>query len=440
MLIPIWFNAGPLKMSILRLFLIAMTIPLLVQLFTGKYGRVLLTDFLMVLHVLWMIVSLSVNNPGQMVTQVGSVGMEFLGGYLVARAYIRTPEAFIGLCRCLVLLVMIMAPFAIYEALTGKPAIVQMIRAIPGVSSIQIVSIEKRLGLERVQATFAHPIHFGLFCSISVAMTFVALNGIFSTSKRFTLAILSGATGFLALSSGAFLAICLQVALIGWAWVFNRSKYRWWFLVGLFVLAYIIIDVSSNRSPIKVFMSYATFSAHNAYWRSIIFEWGMKNVWANPMYGLGLRDWVRPHYMFSGSMDNFWLVTAVRYGIPGFLFLVVGYAWAIFLIMRRNFQDDMVLSNIRRAWVFTFLGLSFTLVTVHVWASIFSFVFFMFGAGIWLITATPADGDETPQEDDGYDLKSAGRFSRFPVVKRGDAAKLPQATQAVTNRTTRKPL
>ena len=143
-------------------------------------------------------------------------------------------------------------------------------------------------------------------------------------------------------------------------------------------------------------------------------------VWANPFFGLGMNDWVRPHFMYSGSMDNFWLVMAVRFGIPGFLFLAVGYAWAIFLIMRRKFDSDVMLSNIRRAWVFTFLGLSFTLVTVHVWATIYSFVFFMFGAGIWLVTAQPGDQDpDTPVKDDQEDSTPVGRrFSRFPATPR----------------------
>ena len=429
---PIWFNAGPLKMSSLRLFLIVMLIPLMVNLFSGKYGRLILTDFLFVLHVIWMAVALYVNSPGQMVTQVGSVGMEFLGGYLVARAFIRSPEAFIALCRWIVLLVLILSPLAIYETLTGKPPIVQAIRALPGVFSIPIVDIDKRLGLERVQAVFAHPIHFGLFCSVSVAMTFVAMNGFFTGFKRFFLAIFSGATGFLALSSGAFLAICLQCALIGWSWVFRRIHWRWWLLVAMFALAYVVIDILSNRSPIKVFMSYATFSAHNAYWRSIIFEWGMKNVWANPIFGLGMNDWVRPHFMYSGSMDNFWLVMAVRFGIPGFLFLAVGYAWAIFLIMRRKFDNDFALANIRRAWVFTFLGLSFTLVTVHVWATIYSFVFFMFGAGIWLVNAQTEDQDPNTSAQDNQedDTPSGRRFSRYPVTPRASTRAEPSQTFA----------
>ncbi len=418
-----------------------MILPLLVQLVMGRFGRLLITDAFFVAHLTWVTLALAVNNPTIVVSQFGSVGVEFLGGYMVGRAYIRTSGAFFALCRWVVAIIFCLAPFAVFEALTGKPPIIEAIHALPGVGSVAVIHIDRRLGLERVQAVFAHPIHFGLFCSVGLSLAFVALRGLTSTAWRWISAVVTGATGFLGLSSGAFLAILLQVALIGWATVFSRVRARWWLLVGLFAVAYVVIDILSNRPPIRVFMSYATFSAHNAYWRGLIFEWGLanvigsaeKNIVGSPLFGLGLNDWVRPFYMYSGSMDNFWLVMAVRYGVPGFLFLAVGYAWAIYLIMRRNFGTDAVLAQIRRAWVFTFLGLTFTLVTVHVWGSVYSFVFFMFGAGIWLIAAEPATAADSAQPDTaGHDdtpppFPRGPRYSRFPAApsRRRGAAALP---------------
>lgn len=437
--IPIWFNAGPLLLSTLRVYLLAMILPLVVQLVMGRFGRLLITDVLFVAHFVWATLALAINNPTQVAGQFGSVGVEFMGGYLVGRAYIRTAGSFFALCRWLVVIVFCLAPLAVFEALTGRPPIIEAIWALPGISSVGAVFADKRLGLERVQAVFAHPIHFGLFCSVGLSLSFVALRGVTSTFRRWTNTIVIAFTGFLGLSSGAFLAILLQLGLIAWAAIFAMMRARWWLLLGLFALAYVVIDILSTRSPIQVFMSYATFSAHNAFWRGIIFEWGLANVigsaekgiTGSPWFGIGLNDWIRPHYMYSGSMDNFWLVMAVRYGVPGFLFLAVGYAWAIFLIMRRNFDTDAVLAQIRRAWVFTFLGLTFTLVTVHVWGSVYSFVFFMFGAGVWLIAAEPAaPGD--PQDDPDGDLGEPGsdaapdappgparrgpRYSRFPAA------------------------
>ena len=67
LMIPIWFNAGPLLLSTLRLYLLVMIIPLLVQLVMGRFGRILLTDVLFMAHLAWATLALAINNPSQVV-------------------------------------------------------------------------------------------------------------------------------------------------------------------------------------------------------------------------------------------------------------------------------------------------------------------------------------------------------------------------------------
>lgn len=421
-LVPIAFNAGPIYMTGIRLILIVMIVPLFFKLVSGKLGKIHAVDYCFILHVGWMAVAFAVNNPDIVIQNIGSTAVEFLGGYLLARAYIRDRQSFVTLCRWLSIMAVITLPTALYEAQTGRPILVEYIRRIPGITSEAIVTIEGRMGLERVQNMFAHPIHYGLFCSVGFSLTFVALEGLIPTGRRIILAVLIGIATFTALSSGALLALALQIGLIAWYTVLRKVDSRWLILFGLFILAYIIIDIFSSRTPIRVFMSYATFSAHNAYWRSIIFEWGVKNILgdatnnipAAPWFGIGMNDWIRPHYMFSGSMDNFWLVIAVRYGLPGFALLMVPYMITIWKIGRRDFRGDQRMEKFRRAWVFTFSGLTFTLVTVHVWTTIYSFVFFMFGAGIWMLTEAKQTGT-TPSDEDppDPDASETSRYSRF---------------------------
>jgi O-antigen ligase len=428
---PFWFHVGSLYLSLLRLFLVIMFIPLLVRLLSGRYGRLIATDILFILHVLWMGVTMAVNTPSQAVTQLGSVGVEFLGGYLVARAYIQSAEAFIALCRTLVIICLCLLPLALFESFTGRVPAMEIIDALPFGESAGIAVSQPRLGFFRVQGVFVHPIHFGLFCSVIFSLAFVALKDVIPTGRRWLYSALIALTCLLSLSSGAILAIALQFGMILWAAVFNRVQFRWWLLVGLFAIAYVVVDIISNKTAIEVFMARATFSAQSAWVRAIIFHEGMQNVWAHPILGLGLNDWARPAWL-PPSVDNFWLVIAMRHGIPGFLLLVAGYVAVLFGVMRRDFSADPVLANIRRAWVFTFLGLSFTLVTVHVWTSIYSFTFFMFGAGVWLMTVStaqpaairPASGgsagrDVQPAQANGT-ARTGPRYSRYQPVKRRD--------------------
>lgn len=415
--LPVTFSLGPLKMNGVRLVLIVLIIPLMINLLRGRYGRILPVDILFFAHMAWVTLALAMNNPSQVVTNVGSTGVEFLGGYLLARAYIRNAGDFVSLIRWLAVIALCLLPFALLESRTGRPMIIDAINSIPGISSVKAVNSGQRLGMERAQTVFAHPIHSGLFFSIVFALVFNGMKGVFSTTTRYATAASAAVCTFLALSSGALLALILQLFMILWAGIFRNNVRKWQILLGLFVILYIAIDIASTRTPIRVFMTYATFSAHTAYWRSIIFDWGMINVWANPLVGLGLNDWVRPKFMVSGSMDNFWLVMAVRYGIPGFLLIAAGYLLTLWKMGRRDFSGDPLMLNLRRAWMFCMVGITFVLITVHIWHTVYSFVFFIFGSGIWMLyapagAAVGGAGTMPPETPDSPGRQRPGQITR----------------------------
>ncbi|MEM7470460.1 MAG: O-antigen ligase family protein [Pseudomonadota bacterium] len=379
-ILPVRFMAGPLQITSVRLYMALLLIPLLISLFRH---RPTMTDMLLLLFVPWAGLAMWMNTPDQAIEHTGVMMLEMFCSYMLARRCITNQAQFVALIKAVLLIVLLCLPLAIYETLTGTPLAINAIRAIPGITSVEVVTIDQRLGLERVQALFAHPIHFGLFCASAVALGFVGLSDTLSPVARWIAMLLAVVTAFLALSSGAFLSVLIQLFLIGWAAFFGRSAQKWWWLAAAVLAAYIFVDIVSNRSPFRVFLSYATYSAHNAYWRSIIFEWGMINVWANPVFGLGLEEWVRPHFMYSGSMDNFWLALAVRYGVPGFALIAAGWGLALLRVARTNAAPH----HLKMAWLYCMIGLTFTLCTVHVWTAIYSYCFFLLGAGQWMATA-----------------------------------------------------
>lgn len=413
--VPISIDVGTLVLSGLRLVLLIMFVPLLYWLFSGRAGRLLPADFLFLAHSAWICIALAVNNPLLFVENSGSTVAEFLGGYLIARIYIRKAQDFIRVCKILFVMILITIPFALKESNDGIALIPSLIDKFPPFSSVADVSTPQRMGLERSQVVFAHPIHYGLFCSVGMTLALIGLRGVLLHITRYLVAILIGLGVFLSLSSGALLAMLMQLCLVAWAFVFRNVKNRWIILLLMTALVYVAVDLGSNRTPLRVFFTYATFSSHNAYWRGIIFEWGMINVWANPIFGLGLRDWVRPFYMYSGSMDNFWLVMAVRYGIPGFLLIALGYADILFRVMLKKVDDPLV-AQLRLAWVITFVGLSFTLSTVHIWTAIYSFVFFLLGCGAW-IANSEHNAARSADRDSLVQARLPRHFSRFPPIE-----------------------
>lgn len=388
LLIPYQFELGGLALNGLRLLLLAVTVPLAVRLLAGRYGPLSWVDVAFFLHVAWIGVAMQVNNPDRMVQHVGSHAIEFIGGYLVGRATIRSRADFLALMRWLVVIVLALLPLAAFESLTGRNLAFELGGRLPGLS-MSAAETEGRIGLERARAVFPHPILLGLFASAAFALVLVGLAGTWPDNRRRLAAAGIVAVAFLSLSSAPLLSLQLQLVLILWSLALARVERRWLVLIGLLVLCYVAIDLASNRSPYRVFLTYLTLVPETGFWRDLILTHGMANVRENPWFGLGLNDWQRPVFMHSASVDNFWLLIAMRYGLPGLVFLAVGFGLALLRVGLRDLGQDSQLLRLRRAWVFTFIGLSFTMATVHVWGNIFSFVFFLLGAGIWLTEARP---------------------------------------------------
>lgn len=418
--LPVHFYLGSFRLTALRLLLLLLIIPMVINLLRRKYGKILWVDYMIFLHFIWVSLAIAINEPGNFVKQFGSIGIEFIGGYMLGRAYIQDFKSFRALTVALVLIACCSLPFAVYEALTGNPVIVDAIRKLPGITSVEPMTDDwynrMRYGLYRTQVFAAHPIHYGLFAVAIFPFAFIALRNFYTTKIHILLSLLVGFCVFFSLSSGPVLGMVVQLGLISWAVVFQNTNKRWLILTGICVASYIFVDIVAERSPIMVFLAYASFSPETAYGRALIFEWGMKNVWSSPIIGIGSGDWQRIWWM-SSSVDNFWLLTTMRYGIPSFLFLIGGWLWALWKIGSRNFDSDPTLWQFRRAWVISVSGITIVLLSVHIWDALYSFVFFLFGAGVWLVT-TESRNEKKHFADTAVRATDFSPYTRFPKIQR----------------------
>ena len=416
--LPIQFNLGPVFMTGVRAVLLVTTIPLTIRLFSGRLGRVLPTDLLLLAYILWAIATLFINSPSQVVSIGGSYALEVFGSYLLARNYIRTPEQFRAMCRGLFIVLIFTLPFAVYETQTGRAPIPAFIAKLPGVQSwddFYNVWAGRRLGLERSQVIFSHPIHYGLFCASLFSLALVGFRELVGNLQRYFLGLLISIGVVASVSSGAILPVALQLGLMAWAWVFRIFPSRWIVLIVLVTFSYVVVDLFSNRTGIEVFLSYATLSSDTAYGRIIIFDWGMVNVWKNPLLGIGLNDWERPWWLGS-SVDSFWLLATMRYGIPGFFLLAAAYLALVWKVMRRNLGSGGSVWQMRRAWGFTQISMILTLCTVDVWGTSLSYVFSLFGSAGWLVSAQATSVEVLPTAALSVEQTSQ-RYTRFPWTK-----------------------
>ncbi len=412
-LLPVQFRIGPLLMTAPRLVLLILIVPALWHWRRGGRGRIHPTDAALAAFAVWAGAALSVTSADMAVQNAGSTGIELLGGYLIGRAYIRDAEDFAALCRALTLAVALMVPLALFEAIAGWPPVLALLRSLPFISTPDLVDHPRRLGLHRAQGVFPHPILFGTFCASVFGLCLIGLRDRLGNRSRVALAALVAAGTFLSLSSGPILTIALVLFLSGWATIFDADRRRWlWLLAGI-ALAYLVVDLASNRGPLRVFMSYATFSAQTAYYREAIYHWGLVNLSQHPLFGIGLNDWRRPGWMVSPSMDSFWLVVAVRYGLPGIGLMALALGAALWSVARRPLDPDTARWTLRRAWMFTIVALIFTLATVDLWTNVFSYFFFLIGSGMWLTDARATSAAPTPQR--------AARRPAAPLLRRPPA-------------------
>ena len=375
-------NAGGLRISAYRAVLLFSFFSSCRRLAGGKAGAWHPADGLMLLHSFWAMLALvAYAGIGQGLETGGIYFIEAMGAYLLGRCYVRNAADFAAMSRLMFLIVVMMSGFALVESATGQHFIRETSRAILGGPSL--VPIESRMGLHRAYGSFDHPILFGIFCASSFALAFyltVPLNRFKSKWLRTMFTV--GGT-FFSLSAGAFSALGIQIFLVGWDLMTRGIGRRWSILGGIFGAIWTVISLSSNRSPIKVFLTYFTFSPGTGYNRIRIFDCGTAEIARHPFLGIGLGDWERPDWMVSGSMDNFWLATAVRYGMPAFLALAGALLWLSISMSSMNYPSKE-LQNSRSAWLVCMIGLSIAGSTVHYWNALFCLFAFLMGSGAWL--------------------------------------------------------
>jgi hypothetical protein len=381
LIVPLEFSVtlGGLRLSPYRVVLLLAFVPLLLRML--RENRLVAADYLIAAHALWALLVLCLHSGFAAGFESGGIYIvESLGAYLVGRMAVTSAETSRAMLRFMLVVLSFMAVFALPESLTGIHFLRESARAIMGGASLPI--IEPRLGLHRAFGSFDHPILYGVFAASTFAAAYYVMGQ--ERLKMRSLALLSVIVGstFVSLSAGPFVALACQCLVLGWDRITKGINLRWSFLVSGILLMWTAVTLASNRGFVKVFISYFTFSPESAYNRTLIWEYGSAEVARHPLFGIGLGDWIRAPWM-SESMDNFWLLTAVRYGLPALIFLVAAIIY-IGVRQARVVSHDKELNRFRMGWVAIVVGLAVSGFTVHFWNALFAYFFFLIGTGVWM--------------------------------------------------------
>lgn len=410
------FELAGMRLSPIRLFLLVAFVPTVLALLRGRAGRITAADTILFAFCGWVILSLLVNDGMVQLPNAFMTAVEMFGGYTLGRILVRNAADFRLLTRVYLGVLIFLLPFALIEFLTGR-MILHEIFDLFGTTSWKGASSYDRWGFTRTMSGFDHPILFGLFGSVLTSSIFY----VYSRQGRAVvprLVLVAGAT-FLSLSSAPLLSLAVQIGLILWDKI---TRGRWVLFLALAGTAYVTVDLLSNRTPITILINYITFDPATAWTRIGQWNYGTVAVMDHPVFGLGMGEkWEtveRPSWI-GESVDNFWLLNAMRYGLVGVGLLILGIGLLLFRVVQAKGLTPQM-RDVRTGYVIGIAGLCFVLSTVHIWGAVGVLVFFYLGAGAWLANPQAEAAAAGPASGPQRQTARTSRFAHQPG--RRDAA------------------
>ena len=328
--------------------------PALLIWLTNKNIPKILPDFLILFFPFWVTIALASHYGFGFGAEAGGMFfIETVGPYFIARILVQNADRFEQIMKWLIAIVIVLLPFALIEAITRREILIELFRVFG--STYSIVVAPERLGFDRVQGPFEHPIHFGVYCGAAISFAFYYKEQLQSIFYRAFRACIVLFTALGCLSSGPLTGISAQIMIIAYDLATRSITLRWRYLmIGVAVL-WVIVDLLSNRTPPEVFITYFALSAHTAYNRIYIWKYGTESIANNPLLGIGYEEYARPEHVYSASVDMFWILPSMQFGIPAGFALLGVFIYIVIKVGLAKIADPRV-ATLRKSLMICFLG------------------------------------------------------------------------------------
>lgn len=353
--------------------------------------RLLLPDGLVLGMIVWIFLSLYMTmEVDAAISGTISQLLDISLAYFVGRALIRSPRDF----RLFLIFVApglaVVGLIIMAESILGSPFLQQTAYALTGIGRAPQNIF--RFGLLRSLGPFPHPILAGVVMGSFLPL--YAMSGLRGWPKW--LGMMAPFSGIFTWSSASFVSLAASIALT----VYNRlteliANLNWrLFLLGL-GMAVAVLELLSQSGLFRLVMRYAGFNQGSSYNRVLIWNWGTESVMANPLWGIGYNDWVRPRWM-SASIDNYWLLMTMQHGVV-LLFLLLGLLlYALIRLGKSSINLPRVDRRLHVGIAIAIVVYAVGAFSVSLWLAAQSWFFALLGIGVSLATTSPA-GTPAPQ-------------------------------------------
>lgn len=397
LVVPYIMQLGSLAMPPYKVVLLVTLLPCTFMVLTGQAGRIRLADVALVLYCAWTSVCLVVaHGPNDAVEPVGSLFIETMGAYLLARCFVRTVDDYFAMAKLLFCIVcFVLFPMAIVESVTHRNYVLEFFNSIGESNGLNYQP--PRLGLRRVQTVFVHPILFGVFCGSILASTHLVVGYGKNFAGRAARSFPVFLSALLSLSSGPITTMFAQILLLMWDRVLGRVKNRWWIFMGLLTSSVTVLQLMAHRPLAAVLFSWFALDEASAYFRLLIWEYGSQSVLNHPLFGVGFGEWDRPIWM-PKSIDMFWLVNAVVGGLPGGVLMLAAFFGLALPVALKTGLDERT-HRCRLAYLISMSGIFLVGWMVHFWGETYILIVFLLGSSAWILDSPASNEVLTTSRD-----------------------------------------
>lgn len=302
-----------LKFYVFRVVLL-MLMPSAISAYKNQEIAPKFSDALIVFALIWLFISQFITIGLDKALANGGASLIDIGlSYFVARSKITSPDRARDLMVKIGPVFLLAGLTVALEAVSGRYIVQPFASSLTGQPVNMGADISGgRLGLVRGAGPFPHAILGGL--QLASLLPIFLLSNLKAKAKY--LGIVAAGTSIFSVSSSVGIGIILSTFLVLFELFRDKFKiFTWNGLIISFVSVLVSAQMFLSGGVVKVIVNYLTLDKWTAYYRTLIWQYGLENVYRHPWVGMGLEDWVRPHWMTS-SIDNYWLYLAVCYGVP----------------------------------------------------------------------------------------------------------------------------
>jgi hypothetical protein len=286
--------------------------------------------------------------------------LEFLGAYLVGRAYVFGPGQLSIFIRVLKTLVLILVALAVLDTISGRNITLEAAGMILPVAQ---AANAYRMNLVRAAATFDGSIQFGTFCVAAAAILLYSEHALFERIKYVGLCILGCV---LALSSAPLMGMSIVIGTYAYDKLFHHYAWRWKLLAAA-MIGLIVISFQVLNDPVASLIGHLTFDPSDGWFRLNTWEHATHNIGLSPWvgYGFGLYGDLED-YFDQASVDCVWLVVGLRFGLPG-VFLLILVNLTAFMPWGHRQRNSPYMNKMGTGFTLVLVSFIFIGLTVHYW-------------------------------------------------------------------------